>query len=136
MYTNRLTQAVWSLAICLTLCSVMTLIMVTDLAAQSPSSTTSSVQEKEPPDFTGTWRLVDPHVQRPGYSRGRGYDEFVACKNRKDSSGAPMIRCSQPWEATGGAKFGVKDFLNNRAMAWMEFRDEIMSTKHLCIENT
>jgi hypothetical protein len=95
------------------------------VAAQRPESTTLEIRTV--PDFSGFWILTRD---------GRGYDEDVACAALKDPSGGPMRRCSQPWEAKGGAQFGVKDFLNKRGLAWMDFRDEQMSEKHLCIPNT
>jgi len=95
-----------------------------DLGAQRSET---RLEIKTVPDFSGFWRTPED---------GRGFDQREACAAIKDPSGAPMIRCSQPWEAKGGAKFGLKDFLNKRGLAWMEFRDEQMSEKHLCIPNT
>ena len=86
------------------------------LAAQRPESTTLEI--KTVPDFSGFWQsaLV-----------GRDFDQRQACGSLKDPSGAPQVRCSLPWEAKGGADVGLKDVLNKRGLAWMEFRDELMS---------
>ena len=81
----------------------------------------------EVPDFSGFWQIAPV---------GRDFDQRVACGSLKDSSGNPMTRCSLPWEAKGGAKEGLKDVLNKRGLAWMEFRDEHLSEKHMCIPNT
>jgi hypothetical protein len=83
---------------------------------------------KDPRNFTGYWGM-------PGYKMpsGHGFEAREACAALKDPSGAPMERCDQPWEAKGGAKFGLKDFLNKRGLAWMNFRDEMISEKHLCL---
>src|SRR5437870_3810504 len=98
---------------------VVVLLRTGDLAAQRPSSTTVQTPELEPPDFLGSWALKGGH----------GFDEKVACGGVKDPFGSPMVRCSQPWDK-------VKDYLNKRAMAWMEFRDEAISMKHFCGSNT
>jgi hypothetical protein len=97
----------------------------TSLAAQRPESTTLEIRTV--PDFSGFWQsaLV-----------GRDFDQRQACGGLKDPSGAPQVRCSLPWEAKGGADVGLKDVLNKRGLAWMEFRDELMSEKHQCIPNT
>ena len=97
----------------------------TDLAAQRPESTTLEI--KQVPDFSGFWQIA---------AAGRDFDPHQACAAIKDPSGGPMTRCSLPWEAKGGADVGLKDVLNKRGLAWMEFRDEHMSEKHLCIPNT
>src|SRR4029453_2645423 len=83
---------------------------------------------KDPLNFTGYWAM-------PGYKTvaGHGVEAREACGASKDPSGGPMERGAQPWEGKGGAKFGLKDFLNKRGLAWMEFRDEQMSEKHLCL---
>jgi hypothetical protein len=96
-----------------------------DLRAQRPESTRLHIGEV--PDFSGFWQIAPV---------GRDFDQRVACAALKDPSGAPMARCSLPWEAKGGATLGLKDVLNKRGLAWMEFRDEQMSEKHLCIPNT
>ena len=100
-----------------------------DLGAQRLESTMLEITEV--PDFSGFWQIIDGR-----YELGHGFDAVDACAAIKDPSGGPMFRCSQPWEAKGGAEFGLKDFLNKRGLAWMEFRDEQMSEKHLCIPNT
>ena len=100
-----------------------------ELGAQRPVST--KLEIKEVPDFSGFWQIIDGN-----YVPGHGFRAQEACAALKDPSGGPMLRCSLPWEAKGGATFGVKDFLNKRGLAWMEFRDEQMSEKHLCIPNT
>jgi hypothetical protein len=97
----------------------------TGLGAQRPESTTLEIQTV--PDFSGFWQIA---------LVGRDFDQRQACAGLKDPSGQPMIRCSLPWEAKGGADVGLKDVLNKRGLAWMEFRDEHMSEKHLCIPNT
>jgi hypothetical protein len=109
---------------------------ITNLAAQAPAGRSSAAERAaeaaaaaaDPKNFTGYWGM-------PGYKTpaGHGFDARIACAALKDPSGAPMERCDQPWEAKGGAKFGLKDFLNKRGLAWMEFRDEQMSEKHLCL---
>jgi hypothetical protein len=109
----------------LALVAVLTLAGGTDLGAQRPASTTLEITQV--PDFSGFWQSA---------AVARDFDQRVACAGIKDASGAPMIRCSLPWEAKGGADAGLKDFLNKRGLAWMEFRDEQMSEKHLCIPNT
>src|SRR5687768_10620844 len=96
-----------------------------DLRAQRPEFTQLRITEV--PDFSGFWQIAPI---------GRDFDQRVACAGLKDPSGAPMARCSLPWEAKGGATLGLKDVLNKRGLAWMEFRDEQMSEKHLCIPNT
>jgi hypothetical protein len=101
----------------------------TNLAAQRPESTRLEITEV--PDFSGFWQIIDGE-----YELGHGFKATEACASLKDPSGGPMIRCSLPWEAKGGAKFGLKDKLNKRGLAWMEFRDEQMSEKHMCIPNT
>ena len=88
-----------------------------DLRAQRPEPTTLEIREV--PDFSGFWEIA---------AAGRGFDAHQACAAIKDPSGAPMTRCSIPWEAKGGAPRGIKDFLNKRGLAWMEFRDEAMSS--------
>src|SRR5687767_4274204 len=84
-----------------------------DLRAQRPESTRLEIREV--PDFSGFWQSAPV---------GRDFDQQVACAGLTDPSGAPMRRCSLPWEAKGGAKTGLKDVLNKRGLAWMEFRDE------------
>jgi len=88
----------------------------------------AAAEAADPMNFTGYWAM-------PGYRTpaGHGFGAREACAALKDPSGQPMERCDQPWEAKGGAKFGLKDFLNKRGLAWMEFRDEQMSEKHLCL---
>jgi hypothetical protein len=108
------------------LAAALVLVCGAGLAAQRPSTTTLDMT-REVPDFSGFWRTPEG---------GLGFNQREACGAIKDPSGAPMQRCSQPWEARGGAKVGLKDFLNKRGLAWMEFRDEQMSEKHLCIPNT
>ncbi len=109
--------------------AVLALAAGINLAAQKPESTTLEITQV--PDFSGFWQI-------PGgeYVPGHGFEAKIACAAIKDPGGEPMLRCSQPWEAKGGAKFGLKDFLNKRGLAWMDFRDEQMSEKHLCIPNT
>ena len=99
------------------------------LVAQKPESTRLEITDV--PDFSGFWQII-----KGEYELGHGFDATVACASLKDPSGGPMIRCSLPWEAKGGAPFGLKDKLNKRGLAWMEFRDEQMSEKHMCIPNT
>src|SRR4030095_8841654 len=109
---------------------------ITNVAAQAPAGRSSAAERaaeaeaaaKDPRNFTGYWGM-------PGYKTvaGHGFEAREACAALKDPSGQPMERCDQPWEAKGGAKFGLKDFLNKRGLAWMEFRDEQMSEKHLCL---
>jgi hypothetical protein len=112
----------------LTAAAVLAIARATTLAAQRPESTTLEI--KQVPDFSGFWQIINGD-----YVPGHGFNAREACAAIKDPSGGPMIRCSQPWEAKGGAPFGLKDFLNKRALAWMDFRDEQMSEKHLCIPN-
>jgi len=109
----------------LVIVAVLALAGGTDLSAQRSEPTTLEITEV--PDFSGFWQIA---------AAGRGFDPYQACASIKDPSGAPMTRCSIPWEAKGGAQHGIKDFLNKRGLAWMEFRDEAMSEKHLCIPNT
>jgi hypothetical protein len=104
--------------------TLLALVGGTNLGAQRQESMTLDYGARVP-DFTGYWR-----------SLGRGFDQREACGALSDPSGAPMQRCSLPWEAKGGATFGLRDHLNARGLAWMEFRDETMSEKHLCIPNT
>jgi hypothetical protein len=118
------THMAWHLARGIALITVLGFAGTAHLGAQRPESTTLEIREV--PDFSGFWQIED----------GRGFDQAEACGSLKDPSGAQMRRCSQPWEARGGAKFGLKDFLNKRGLAWMQFRDEQMSEKHLCIPNT
>lgn len=99
------------------------------VGAQKPESTMLEI--KEVPDFSGFWQII-----KGEYTLGHGFDAEVACAGLKDPSGGPMLRCSIPWEAKGGATFGVKDHLNKRGLAWMEFRDEQMSEKWMCVPNT
>jgi hypothetical protein len=108
---------------------VLLLAACTNLAAQRPESTRLEIGEV--PDFSGFWQIIDGE-----YELGHGFKAPEACGALKDPSGGPMIRCSLPWEAKGGATFGLKDKLNKRGLAWMEFRDEQMSEKHMCIPNT
>ena len=121
----RATHTTRELARGLAIVTVLALAGGTDLRAQRPEPTTLEI--KDVPDFSGFWRTPEG---------GRGFDQRAACAAIEDPSGGPMFRCSQPWEAKGGAEFGLKDFLNKRGLAWMEFRDEQMSEKHLCIPNT
>ncbi len=117
----------------LAVAAVLALAWAADLSAQKPESTTLEIREV--PDFSGFWQI--PGGGPSGsYSNGHGFDATIACASLKDPSGGPMLRCSLPWEAKGGATFGLKDKLNKRGLAWMEFRDEQMSEKHLCIPNT
>jgi hypothetical protein len=109
--------------------TVLVLAAGIELGAQRPESTRLEI--KEVPDFSGFWQIIDGN-----YVPGHGFRAEEACAALKDPSGGPMLRCSLPWEAKGGATFGVKDHLNKRGLAWMEFRDEQMSEKHLCIPNT
>ena len=126
---SRATHMTRSLARGLAIVTVLALFGGVDLGAQRPGSTTLEITEV--PDFSGFWQIIDGE-----YTLGHGFDALAACEAIKDPSGDPMFRCSQPWEARGGAQRGLKDFLNKRGLAWMEFRDEQMSEKHLCIPNT
>ena len=90
------------------------------LAAQKPESTTLEITQV--PDFSGFWQIINGD-----YVPGHGFIAREACAALKDPSGGPMLRCSMPWEAKGGATVGLKDFLNKRGLAWMDFRDEQMS---------
>ena len=109
--------------------AVLALAGRTALAAQKPESTILEIRQV--PDFSGFWQIINGD-----YVPGHGFDAKVACAALKDPGGEPMLRCSMPWEAKGGAKVGLKDFLNKRGLAWMDFRDEQMSEKHMCIPNT
>ncbi len=95
-----------------------------DAAAQGA---TRKLAITDVPDFSGFWEAAPV---------ARDFDQRVACASLKDPAGSPMTRCSLPWEAKGGAREGLKDVLNRRGLAWMEFRDEQMSEKHMCIPNT
>src|SRR6185503_3452939 len=106
--------------------TVLVLAAGVGLGAQRPESTTLEITTV--PDFSGFWQIIDGN-----YVPGHGFKAEEACGALKDPGGDPMLRCSLPWEAKGGATFGVKDFLNKRGLAWMEFRDEQMSEKHLCL---
>ena len=64
----------------------------TDIALSVPRPGSRS---RTVPDFSGFWRTPEG---------GRGFDQREACAAIKDPSGAPMLRCSQPWEAKGGAQ--------------------------------
>ena len=133
---TRSTRSAWTVAGCLAVFSVLTLGGAADLAAQAPLGQISAEDRAaldaaaaaDPLNFTGYWGM-------PGYRspEGHGFEARIACAALTDPSGAPMERCNHPWEATGGAQFGLKDFLNKRGLAWMEFRDELMSEKHLCL---
>ena len=133
---SRSIHTVCTLPISLAALMAMTLAGITNVAAQAPAGRASAAERaaeaeaaaKDPRNFTGYWGM-------PGYKTvaGHGFEAREACAALKDPSGAPMERCDQPWEAKGGAKFGLKDFLNKRGLAWMEFRDEQMSEKHLCL---
>lgn len=116
-------------SLCLVLAAALAAGSGSRLVAQKPASTMLEITEV--PDFSGFWQIIDGE-----YTLGHGFDATVACADLKDPSGGPMLRCSIPWEAKGGAKFGMKDHLNKRGLAWMEFRDEQMSEKWMCIPNT
>lgn len=107
----------------------MIVVTTATLMAQQPEST--RLEYTTPPSFEGFWQIIDGE-----YELGHGFKAVEACGALKDPGGEPMIRCSLPWEAKGGATFGLKDKLNKRGLAWMQFRDEQMSEKHLCIPNT
>jgi hypothetical protein len=97
-------------------------------SAAERAAALEAAQAADPKNFTGYWGM-------PGYKTpaGHGFEAREACAGLKDPSGQPMERCDQPWEAKGGAKFGIKDFLNKRGLAWMQYRDEMISEKHLCL---
>jgi len=126
---SRATHMTRKLARGLAAVAVAALAAGIDLGAQRPESTTLEITEV--PDFSGFWQIPDGE-----YTLGHGFNALEACSAIKDPSGDSMFRCSQPWEAKGGAPRGLKDFLNKRGLAWMEFRDEQMSEKHQCIPNT
>jgi hypothetical protein len=149
---TRHTEPIWNVARGLVVLTVLTLMGSTYLAAQggqrpqgqgqgargqgpggrgAAPPAAEFVKPTEPGDFSGYW-AIDGYKEVAGF----GFDSAAACGAIKDPSGAPMTRCSHPWEAKGGAKFGIKDFLNKRGHAWMAFRDEMMSGMHLCLPNS
>ena len=133
---SRASDSPWTVAISLAALMAMAFGGLTNVAAQAPAGRASAAERaaeaeaaaKDPRNFTGYWGM-------PGYKTpaGHGFEAKEACAAIKDPSGQPMERCDQPWEAKGGAKFGIKDFLNKRGLAWMNFRDELISEKHLCL---
>lgn len=106
-------QKVWNAAITIALLAVM-LVSAQDLAAQRPASLDASGVPPSLSEFSGSWAI-----------RGRGFDEAKECAEIKNALGDPAIRCSIPFDK-------VKSYLHPRALAWLKFVDERMSTKWYC----
>ena len=100
-----------------------------DLAAQRPASTKAFEPGivSDHPDFAGSWLRDAGRGQKR--LQNFGFDETVACQELQDALGAPLKRCSLPYNK-------LKEYLNPRAFAWLKFADERLSSKWYCAPPT
>jgi hypothetical protein len=113
-------QKAWSMAIATAFLTTMMLVGAKDLAAQRPASVTPPESVlKGAADFLGSWEVSD--VDR--------FDQETACLELKDALGAPLKRCSLPFNE-------LKSYLHPRALAWLQFADERLVHKWYCIPHT
>ena len=89
------------------------------VAAQRPAST-KALQVTDHPDFTGSWERFGD----------KGFNDKEACSEQKNALGQPGVKCSLPFNEL------KKNYLNGRALAWLQFADERLASKWYCTPPT
>lgn len=119
----------WKLAVIVVSVAAAMFMGSSQLSAQPPGST-KAVEVgivSDHPDFTGSWlRDAGRGAKR---LQNYGFDETVACQELKDALGAPLKRCSIPFDK-------LKEYLHPRTFAWLKFADERLSSKWYCVPPT